>query len=134
MIVNDCVQKLWAAGHTQDTVGSDGTVVTAYSIVFQSCFSQSANHMNSSLLSLYRKGNPGSGSNVPEMEQRERTASTPRITSKGDSIPLKIPARESEGRWFIGKIQGGKKERFFLDVSNKKNIHNKPLSEIQVSI
>ncbi|XP_058525208.1 nuclear valosin-containing protein-like [Ochotona princeps] len=92
---------------------------------------QSANHMNSSLLSLYRKGNPGSGSSVREVEQRERTASTPRITSKGDSIPLKIPAQESAGRWFNGKIQGGKKERFFLDVSNKKTIRKKPLSEIQ---
>lgn len=94
---------------------------------------QSANHMNSSLLSLYRKGNPDSVSNVLETEQRETTASAPRITSKTGSIPLKTPARESEGGLFIEKTHGGKKDHFFLDLSNKKSNHKKPLSEIQDS-
>ncbi|XP_012588160.1 PREDICTED: nuclear valosin-containing protein-like [Condylura cristata] len=94
---------------------------------------QSANHMNSSVLSLYRKGNPSSVSSTPELEQRETTASTPRITSKTGSIPLKIPARSSEGGWFIDKTPGGRKDSFFLDLSDEKSNQKKPLSEIEDS-
>ncbi|XP_012921974.1 nuclear valosin-containing protein-like isoform X2 [Heterocephalus glaber] len=82
---------------------------------------QTANHMNTSLLSLYRKGNPDSVSNTPEMQQRETTASAPRLSSKTDSIPFKTPARESEGGWFIDKIPHGKKNSFFLEPLDKKS-------------
>nr|XP_055228226.1 nuclear valosin-containing protein-like isoform X4 [Gorilla gorilla gorilla] len=94
---------------------------------------QSANHMNSSLLSLYRKGNPDSVSNTPEMEQRETTSSTPRISSKTGSIPLKTPAKDSEGGWFIDKTPSGKKDSFFLDLSDEKSNPKKPVTEIQDS-
>ncbi|XP_054348542.1 nuclear valosin-containing protein-like isoform X1 [Pongo pygmaeus] len=94
---------------------------------------QSANHMNSSLLSLYRKGNPDSVSNTPEMEQRETTSSTPRISSKTGSIPLKTPAKDSEGGWFIDKTPSGKKDSFFLDLSDEKSNPKKPITEIQGS-
>uniref|UniRef100_A0A4X1TI63 Nuclear VCP like n=1 Tax=Sus scrofa TaxID=9823 RepID=A0A4X1TI63_PIG len=95
---------------------------------------QSANHMNSSLLSLYRKGNSDSVSSTPEMEQRETTVSTPRTTSKTDPIPLKkTPARASEGGWFIDKTPGGKKDSFFSDLADEKNNHKKPISEIEDS-
>ncbi|XP_061043316.1 nuclear valosin-containing protein-like isoform X2 [Eubalaena glacialis] len=94
---------------------------------------QSANQMNSSLLSLYRKGNPDSVSSTPEMEQRETTISTPRITSKTGSIPLKTPARGSEGGWFIDKTPGGKKDSFFSDLSDEKSNDKKPISEIENS-
>ncbi|XP_058286528.1 nuclear valosin-containing protein-like isoform X4 [Hylobates moloch] len=94
---------------------------------------QSANHMNSSLLSLYRKGNPDSVSNTPEMEQRETISSTPRISSKTGSIPLKTPAKDSEGGWFIDKTPGGKKDSFFLDLSDDKSNPKKPITEIQGS-
>ncbi|XP_003275117.1 nuclear valosin-containing protein-like isoform X1 [Nomascus leucogenys] len=94
---------------------------------------QSANHMNSSLLSLYRKGNPDSVSNTPEMEQRETISSTPRISSKTASIPLKTPAKDSEGGWFIDKTPGGKKDSFFLDLSDEKSNPKKPITEIQGS-
>uniref|UniRef100_A0A8C9NZ81 Nuclear valosin-containing protein-like n=1 Tax=Spermophilus dauricus TaxID=99837 RepID=A0A8C9NZ81_SPEDA len=93
---------------------------------------QSANHMNSSLLSLYRKGNPDSVSNTPEVEQRETTTSAPRLT-KTSSIPLKTPARESEGGWFIDKTPYGKRDSFFLDLSDNKSNHKKPVSDIQDS-
>ncbi|KFO25372.1 Nuclear valosin-containing protein-like [Fukomys damarensis] len=89
---------------------------------------QSANHMNTSLLSLYRKGNPDSVSNTPEMQQRETTASTPQLSSKTGSIPLKTPARESEGGWFIERTPHGKKNSFFLEPSAEKSNH-KPLYE-----
>ncbi|XP_008579257.1 PREDICTED: nuclear valosin-containing protein-like isoform X1 [Galeopterus variegatus] len=94
---------------------------------------QSANQMNSSLLSLYRKGNTDSVSHTPEMEQRETSASTLRITSKTGSIPLTAPARGSEGGWFIDRTPGGKKESFFVDLSDEKSNHKKPISEIQDS-
>ncbi|XP_055089779.1 nuclear valosin-containing protein-like isoform X2 [Symphalangus syndactylus] len=94
---------------------------------------QSANHMNSSLLSLYRKGNPDSVSNTPEMEQRETISSTPRISSKTGSILLKTPAKDSEGGWFIDKTPGGKKDSFFLDLSDEKSNPKKPITEIQGS-
>ncbi|XP_059797888.1 nuclear valosin-containing protein-like isoform X1 [Balaenoptera ricei] len=94
---------------------------------------QSANQMNSSLLSLYRKGNPDSVSSTPEVEQRETTISTPRITSKTGPIPLKTPARGSEGGWFIDKTPGGKKDSFFSDLSDEKSSDKKPISEIENS-
>ncbi|XP_032145266.1 nuclear valosin-containing protein-like isoform X4 [Sapajus apella] len=89
--------------------------------------------MNSSLLSLYRKGNPDSVSNTPEMEQTETTSSTPRLSSKTASIPLKTPAKDSEGGWFIDKTPSGKKDSFFLELSDEKSNPKKPITEIQDS-
>ncbi|KAM6166957.1 nuclear valosin-containing protein-like [Erethizon dorsatum] len=88
---------------------------------------QSANHMNSSLLSLYRKGNPDSVSNAPEMRQAETTAPA-QLSSETGSIPWKTPARESEGGWFIDKTPDGKKDSFFMEPSDEKSNH-KPISE-----
>ncbi|KAM9212348.1 nuclear valosin-containing protein-like isoform 2-T2 [Dugong dugon] len=95
--------------------------------------SQSANHMNSSLLSLYRKANPDSVPNTSKMEQKETTTSTPRLTSKTGSIPLKTSATVSEGGWFIDKTPGGMKDSLFLDLSDETSNHEKPVSEIQDS-
>ncbi|XP_023586713.1 nuclear valosin-containing protein-like isoform X3 [Trichechus manatus latirostris] len=94
---------------------------------------QSANHMNSSLLSLYRKGNADSVPNTSKMEQRETTTSAPRLTSKTGSVPLKTSATVSEGGWFIDKTPGGTKDCFFLDLSDETSNHEKPVSEIQDS-
>ncbi|XP_055275790.1 nuclear valosin-containing protein-like isoform X2 [Moschus berezovskii] len=94
---------------------------------------QSANHMNTSLLSLYRKGNPDSVSSTPEMEQKETITSSPRITSRTGSVPSKTPAGGSEGGWFIDKTPGGKKDSFFSDLSDEKCNDKKPISEIENS-
>lgn len=94
---------------------------------------QSANHMNSSLLSLYRKGNPDSVSSTPEMEQKEAITSSPRITSRTGSVPSKTPAGGSEGGWFIDKTPSGKKDSFFSDLSDEKCNDKKPISEIENS-
>ncbi|XP_075845450.1 nuclear valosin-containing protein-like isoform X1 [Microtus pennsylvanicus] len=91
---------------------------------------QSANHMNNSLLSLYRKGNSDSVSNTPKLDQGESTTSTPLLTSKTSIMPLKTPARESEGGWFIDKTPGGKKDSHLLDLSDDQS-NLKPDSEIQ---
>uniref|UniRef100_A0A8C7B8I3 Nuclear valosin-containing protein-like n=1 Tax=Neovison vison TaxID=452646 RepID=A0A8C7B8I3_NEOVI len=86
-----------------------------------------ANHMNSSLLSLYRKGHSDSVSSTPEMEPRETTGSTPWTPSGTGSIPLKTPVRGSEGGWFIDRT-GGK-----MDLTDEKSNHKKPGSEIEDS-
>lgn len=100
--------------------------------LLKSCFCQSANHMNSSLLSLYRKGNPDAVSSTPEMDQRETAISAPRITSKTCSIPLKIPVRGSEGGWFIDKTPSGKKDGFFMELPDEKSNRKKPVSQVDV--
>nr|XP_020735133.1 nuclear valosin-containing protein-like isoform X1 [Odocoileus virginianus texanus] len=94
---------------------------------------QSANHMNSSLLSLYRKGNPDPVSSTPEMEQKETITSSPRITSRTGSIPSKTPDGGSEGGWFIDKTPGGKKDSFFSNLSDEKCNDKKLISEIENS-
>nr|KAF6399926.1 nuclear VCP like [Molossus molossus] len=93
---------------------------------------QLANHMNTSLLSLYRKGNPDSVASTPEVEERETSGSAAPITSRTTSVPLKAPARGSGGGWFIDKTPGGKKDSFFLDLSEEKSNHKKAISETEV--
>ncbi|CAO2638682.1 Nuclear valosin-containing protein-like [Lemmus lemmus] len=96
----------------------------------ESYFCQSANHMNNSLLSLYRKGNSESVSNTPKLDQGEATTSTPLLTSKTSIMSLKTPAREAEGGWFIDKTPGGKKDSHLLDLSDDQS-NLMPDSEIQ---
>ncbi|XP_048968447.1 nuclear valosin-containing protein-like isoform X4 [Canis lupus dingo] len=85
---------------------------------------QVANHMNSSLLSLYRKGHPDSVTSTPEMEPREPTVSVPRMPSGTGSGPLKAPARASEGGWFIDRTPAGK-----MGLTDEKSNHKQPGSE-----
>nr|XP_044997297.1 nuclear valosin-containing protein-like [Jaculus jaculus] len=92
---------------------------------------QSANHMNNSLLTLYRKGNSDCASSALEVEQREGTTSMPCLTTQAGSTPLKPPAREPAGGWFVDKTPSGKKDEFFLDLSGQKSTNRKPVSEIQ---
>lgn len=47
-------------------------------------------------------------------------------------MPLKTPARASEGGWFIDKTPGGKKESLPLDLSDDQSNYKQPDSEIQV--
>ncbi|XP_045673439.1 nuclear valosin-containing protein-like isoform X2 [Phyllostomus hastatus] len=94
---------------------------------------QLANHMNSSLLSLYRKGNPDSVSSAPKTQQRETSASAPPIPSKTGSPPRKTPARGSEAGWFIDRTPGGKTESIFLDLPEEKSNNKKPISDIEDS-
>ncbi|NXC69635.1 NVL protein, partial [Anhinga anhinga] len=76
----------------------------------------SANHMNSSLLSLYKKGNPDSVPTTPKNEAMEtphpvRTAPQTSTLSPGTRVETRI----SEGGWFIDKTPCGKD--FFIDLS-----------------
>ncbi|KFW62087.1 Nuclear valosin-containing protein-like, partial [Pygoscelis adeliae] len=76
----------------------------------------STNHMNSSLLSLYKKGNPDSVPTTPKNEPMEipppvRTAPQTSALSPGARVETRI----SEGGWFIDKTPCGKD--FFIDLS-----------------
>ncbi|XP_027497513.1 nuclear valosin-containing protein-like [Corapipo altera] len=76
----------------------------------------SANHMNSSLLSLYKKGNPDSVPTTPKTDPVEtpppaRAAPQTSTVSPGARSETRI----SDGGWFIDKTPCGKD--FFIDLS-----------------
>ncbi|XP_033000580.1 nuclear valosin-containing protein-like [Lacerta agilis] len=75
-----------------------------------------SNHMNSSLLSLYRKGNPDS---LPASPKSAQTMSnTPSQKPGSNRLPTQTPSdtRISEGGWFIDKTPDRKEENFFIDL------------------
>ncbi|NWR28784.1 NVL protein, partial [Tachuris rubrigastra] len=89
----------------------------------------STNHMNSSLLSLYKKGNPDSVPTTPKTDPVEtppsaRTAPQTSTVSPGARRETGI----SDGGWFIDKTPCGKD--FFIDLSEDgEGDEKKPISE-----
>ncbi|NXM06145.1 NVL protein, partial [Tyrannus savana] len=89
----------------------------------------STNHMNSSLLSLYKKGNPDSVPSTPKTDPVEtpppaRTAPQTSTVSPGARGETGI----SDGGWFIDKTPCGKD--FFIDLSEDvEGDEKKPISE-----
>ncbi|XP_034967316.1 nuclear valosin-containing protein-like [Zootoca vivipara] len=75
-----------------------------------------SNHMNSSLLTLYRKGNPDSLPASPKSAQT--MSSTPSQKPGSNRLPTQAPSdtRISEGGWFIDKTPDRKEENFFIDL------------------
>ncbi|KFO82644.1 Nuclear valosin-containing protein-like, partial [Cuculus canorus] len=76
----------------------------------------STNHMNSSLLSLYKKGNPNSVPTTPKndpMETPHPVHTGPRTSTV--SSEAQVATRISDGGWFIDKTPCGKD--FFIDLS-----------------
>ncbi|KAK4824731.1 hypothetical protein QYF61_018119 [Mycteria americana] len=76
----------------------------------------STNHMNSSLLSLYKKGNPDSVPTTPKNEPME-TPCPVQIAPQTSTVSpgTRVETRISEGGWFIDKTPCGKD--FFIDLS-----------------
>ncbi|NWI80181.1 NVL protein, partial [Dryoscopus gambensis] len=76
----------------------------------------STNHMNSSLLSLYKKGNPDS---VPPTPKHDPVETPPPVRTAPQTSTLTPEARAerriSDGGWFIDKTPDGKD--FFIDLS-----------------
>ncbi|NXC93506.1 NVL protein, partial [Certhia familiaris] len=76
----------------------------------------STNHMNSSLLSLYKKGNPDS---LPPTPKNDPTEISPRGRAAPQTSTLTPESRGerriSDGGWFIDKTPDGKD--FFIDLS-----------------
>ncbi|NXK26548.1 NVL protein, partial [Arenaria interpres] len=76
----------------------------------------STNHMNSSLLSLYKKGNPDSVPTTPKNEAMETPPPVQRAPQTSTLLPgTRVETRISEGGWFIDKTPCGKD--FFIDLS-----------------
>jgi len=78
---------------------------------------QSANHMNSSLLSLYKKGNPDSVPTTPKHEPMEtpHPMQTPPPQTSTVSPGTRVETCVSEGGWFTDKTPCGRD--FFTDFS-----------------
>ncbi|XP_068796289.1 nuclear valosin-containing protein-like isoform X1 [Struthio camelus] len=77
----------------------------------------STNHMNSSLLSLYKKGNPDSVPTTPKNEPLEAPSPVQTTAPRTSSLSpgTRVETRISEGGWFIDKTPCGKD--FFIDLS-----------------
>ncbi|XP_064565540.1 nuclear valosin-containing protein-like isoform X1 [Zonotrichia leucophrys gambelii] len=86
----------------------------------------STNHMNSSLLSLYKKGNPDS---VPSTPKNEPVEPSPRVRTAPQTSTLTPESRgdrpSSDGGWFIDKTPDGKD--FFIDLSEDEEGEEKKL-------
>ncbi|NWS67976.1 NVL protein, partial [Crotophaga sulcirostris] len=76
----------------------------------------STNHMNSSLLSLYKKGNPSSLPTTPKNDPKETPRSVETAPQMSTVSPgMRVETRISDGGWFIDKTPCGKD--FFIDLS-----------------
>ncbi|NXO49363.1 NVL protein, partial [Aramus guarauna] len=86
----------------------------------------STNHMNSSLLSLYKKGNPDS---VPSTPKNDPMETPPPVQAAPQTSTLsrgtRVETRISEGGWFIDKTPCGKD--FFIDLSEDGEADGKKL-------
>lgn len=77
---------------------------------------QSTNQMNSSLLSLYKKGNPDSVPPTPKSDPVETSPSVRRAPQTSTLTPGSRGERWiSDGGWYIDKTPDGKD--FFIDLS-----------------
>ncbi|XP_007426351.1 nuclear valosin-containing protein-like isoform X1 [Python bivittatus] len=84
-----------------------------------------SNHMNTSLLNLYRKGNPDSLPSSPKNDLMMST--TPSQTmSRSDTLSPQASSvtKISEGGWFIDKTPGPKEENFFIDLCAEEDSDN----------
>ncbi|NXS01772.1 NVL protein, partial [Oxylabes madagascariensis] len=96
----------------------------------------STNQMNSSLLSLYKKGNPDS---VPPTPKNDPVETSPRVRTAPQTSTLTPESRGerriSDGGWFIDKTPDGKD--FFIDLSEdgegeEKNLISEKSTEFSV--
>uniref|UniRef100_A0A8C0IZ47 Nuclear VCP like n=1 Tax=Chelonoidis abingdonii TaxID=106734 RepID=A0A8C0IZ47_CHEAB len=93
--------------------------------------SLSTNHLNSSLLTLYRKRDADSLPATPKNEPTETSSpaqvTAPRISALPSGTPL--DTRISEGGWFIDKIPGRKEDNFLIDLCEEEE-ERKQISEV----
>ncbi|KAJ6666830.1 hypothetical protein lerEdw1_018832 [Lerista edwardsae] len=78
----------------------------------------SSNHMNTSLLTLYRRGNPDSLPATPKNTLTKSSASTEMMEHGSNVVSSQVPSdtRISEGGWFIDKTPERKEDNFFIDL------------------
>ncbi|XP_065256830.1 nuclear valosin-containing protein-like isoform X2 [Emys orbicularis] len=90
----------------------------------------STNHLNSSLLTLYRKGDPDSLPATPKNEPTETSTPAQVTAPRTSALPSGTPldTRISEGGWFIDKTPGRKEDNFLIDLSEEEE-ERKQISE-----
>uniref|UniRef100_A0A7N8XIG2 Nuclear VCP like n=1 Tax=Mastacembelus armatus TaxID=205130 RepID=A0A7N8XIG2_9TELE len=112
--LNDLESKHLAkrAKHSHNDTGfwSNTGLVKAF-VVAAFCYLQPTNHMNSSLASLYRKGDPDSRTSSPRRGQS--TAGSPAVTA--DLLP-NTGTLVSTGGWFIDTGRGPKRSNVLIDL------------------
>ncbi|NWX15327.1 NVL protein, partial [Aegotheles bennettii] len=94
----------------------------------------STNHMNSSLLNLYKKGNPDS---VPTTPKNDPVETPPHVRAAPQTSTVspgpRVETHVSQGGWFIDKTPCGKD--FFIDLSEDgEGNENKLISEKSTEI
>ncbi|KAH0622663.1 hypothetical protein JD844_025160 [Phrynosoma platyrhinos] len=77
-----------------------------------------SNHMNTSLLNLYRKGNPDCLAVSPKNGLTKSNTSSQMVIPGSNRVPPQIPSETkiSDGGWFIDKNPSRKEENFFIDL------------------
>ncbi|KAM7172585.1 nuclear valosin-containing protein-like isoform 2-T2 [Macrochelys suwanniensis] len=90
----------------------------------------STNHLNSSLLTLYRKGDPDSLPATPKNEPTETSIPAQVTAPRTSALPSGTPldTRISEGGWFIDKTPGRKEDNFLIDLCEEEE-EKKQISE-----
>ncbi|XP_067420984.1 nuclear valosin-containing protein-like isoform X3 [Emydura macquarii macquarii] len=87
----------------------------------------STNHLNSSLLTLYRKGDPDSLPATPKNELTETSTPAQVTAPRTSALPSGTPldTRISEGGWFIDKTPGRKEDHFLNDLCEEEEERKK---------
>uniref|UniRef100_A0A8C3TB72 Nuclear VCP like n=1 Tax=Chelydra serpentina TaxID=8475 RepID=A0A8C3TB72_CHESE len=91
----------------------------------------STNHLNSSLLTLYRKGDPDSFPATPKNEPTETSIPAQVTAPRTSALPSGTPldTRISEGGWLIDKTPGRKEDNFLIDLCEEEEEERKQISE-----
>ncbi|XP_070590444.1 nuclear valosin-containing protein-like [Erythrolamprus reginae] len=84
-----------------------------------------SNHMNTSLLTLYRKGNSDALPSSPKNDLIMST-NTSQTVPRSDTASSQPPSvtKISEGGWFIDKTPGPKEENFLIDLCAEEEYDN----------
>ncbi|KAM3853162.1 nuclear valosin-containing protein-like [Vipera latastei] len=84
------------------------------------------NHMNTSLLTLYRKGNPDSLPSSPKNDLMMSITPSQAMSTSDIIASPQAPSvtKISEGGWFIDKTPGPKEENFFIDLCAEEECDN----------
>ncbi|XP_070805489.1 nuclear valosin-containing protein-like isoform X1 [Pituophis catenifer annectens] len=84
-----------------------------------------SNHMNTSLLTLYRKGNPDSLPSSPKNDLIMSTTTSQTVPGS-DTLSSQAPSvtKISEGGWFIDTTPGPKEKNFFIDLCAEEECDN----------
>ncbi|XP_074846000.1 nuclear valosin-containing protein-like isoform X2 [Carettochelys insculpta] len=92
--------------------------------------SSSTNHLNSSLLTLYRKGDPDSCPATPKNGSTETSTPAQVIAPKTSALSSETPldTRISKGGWFIDKTPGRQESNFLIDLCEEEE-ERKHISE-----